>query len=365
MNDARWPATWAPYMTWAKQSPKARIDLTGSNLLPCTLDELPGAKDAMELYGRNDDGWPPLVSAISDRYDVEPDRVATGPGASGANFLALASVLRPGDILLTEWPGYDPHGGAAAFLGAEVRTFRRGWAEGFRLDPDAVAEALTDDVRAIMLTNLHNPSGVYAEPEDLDAVGELARSVGAKVIVDEVYLDALEDVDRRPAATRDDVFVSTNSLTKSYGLAGVRIGWMLAAPEIVERARRVRDVVDAVGSIPSETIGVVAFSQLDRLLDRARGVLGPGADLFRSFVDARSELEWIAPIGGAVGFPRLSGADDAQPFIDLAARAHGVGVTPGSLFGEDAHFRVAVAGEYEILEAGLEALDRALDDFGG
>ncbi|MEM7413950.1 MAG: pyridoxal phosphate-dependent aminotransferase [Gemmatimonadota bacterium] len=365
MSDTRWPATWAPYMTWAKQSRKARIDLTGSNLLPCSLDEVPGAHDAMELYGRNDDGWPPLVAAIADRYAVEPDRVATGPGASGANFLALASVLRPGDVLLTEWPGYDPHGGAAAFLGAEVRTFRRDWTNRFRLDPDAVAEALTEDVRAIMLTNLHNPSGAYAEPEDLAAVGELARSIDAKVIVDEVYLDALEGVDRRPAATRDDVFVSTNSLTKSYGLAGVRVGWMLAAPDIVERARRVRDVVDAVGSIPSETIGVVAFQQLDRLLERARGILGPGSALFRDFVDGRRELDWVPPIGGAVGFPRLKGVDDAQPFIDMASQHHGVGVTPGSLFGEEAHFRVAVAGEYDVLEAGLEALDRALDDFAG
>lgn len=361
MTDPRWPATWAPYMTWAKHSSKVRLDLTGSNLLPCSLDELPGALEAMELYGRNDDGWPALVEAIADRYGVDVSRVATASGASGANFMALASVLRPGDTLLTEWPGYDPHGGAALLLGAEVRTFARGWEGRFRLDPAAVEAALTPDVRAIMLTNLHNPSGAYATPEDLSEVGALAGSVGAKVIVDEVYLDALRDVDRSPAATRDDVFVSTNSLTKSYGLAGVRIGWILGDPEVIERAKRVRDVVDAVGSIPSETIGVVAFEQLDDLLARARGILEPGSALFRDFVQGRSELEWIEPIGGAVGFPRLKGVEDAQPFIDFAGEHFDVGITPGSLFGEPAHFRVAVAGEYAILEAGLDALERALD----
>jgi hypothetical protein len=184
------------------------------------------------------------------------------------------------------------------------------------------------------------------------------------VLVDEVYLDALNGVDRSPAATRDDVFVSTNSLTKSYGLAGLRVGWLLADPEIAERARRVRDVVDGVGSIPSEALGVLAFRHLDALLERARAVLEPGAALFRDFVASRPELEWVEPIGGAVAFPRLRGVDDAEPFTERAARDFDVGVTPGRLFGEPTHIRVAVAGERSVLEAGLEALGRALDGLG-
>lgn len=363
MTNARWPATWAPYMTWAKHHDKARLDLTGSNLFPCTLDDLPGAREAMELYGRNDDGWPPLVDAIAERYGVDRARVATAPGASGANFLALAALLRPGDTLLAEWPGYDPHIGAARFLGAQVRTFDRGWDRRFSLDPDAVQAAISPDVAAIVLTNLHNPSGVYADPESLVAVGEIARSVGAKVIVDEVYLDALRGVDRSPVATREDVFVSTNSLTKSYGLSGVRVGWILGDPETIERALRVRDVVDAVGSIPSETIGVLAFERLDALLERARGVLEPGSAIFRDFAESRPELEWEIPRGGAVAFPRIKGVEDAGAFIAMAARDHDVGVTPGSFFGAPAHFRVAVAGEYEVLRAGLTALGNALDQW--
>ncbi len=359
------PATWAPYMTWAKHHEKAGLDLTGSNLLPCTLDELPGARESIRLYGRNDDGWPPLVEAIALRYGLDIQHVATATGASGSNFLALAAVIRPGDRVLVEWPGYDPHAGAARFLGASVDTFDRGWDRGFRLDPDAVADELRPDTRAIVLTNLHNPSGVYAEADHLEAVGALARSVGAKVIVDEVYLDALTDVDRSPAATRDDVFVSTNSLTKSFGLAGIRVGWILADPETTERALRVRDVVDAVGSIPSETLGVVAFERLDALLERARRVLGPGATRFRDFVASRPELDWIEPLGGSVGFPRLLGVDQADGFVDFALRKHGVGVTPGRYFGEPAHFRVAVAGEYDVLSRGLDALGSALDDWAG
>lgn len=361
MSDGRFPTTWAPYMTWAKHHAKAEHDLTGSNLLPCSVAELPGAREALEIYGRNDDGWPPLVEAIARRFRVDQSRVATAPGASGANYMALAALVRPGDTVLAEWPGYDPHIGAARFLGAEVNTFERGWAERFALLPERVEAALTPETRAIVLTNLHNPSGAYADPEALAAVGALARDVGAKVIVDEVYLDALDGVDRSPAATRDDVFLSTNSLTKSYGLAGLRVGWVLADPETIERILRVRDVVDAVGSIPSEALGVLAFERLDALLERARGVLGPGQAIMSDFVASREELDWVKPMGGAVAFPRLRGVEDATDFCEAAAAEFGVGVTPGAFFGAPEHFRVAVAGERSVLEAGLEALGRALD----
>lgn len=365
MADAKRPESWAPYMTWAKHHVGARWDLTGSNLLPCTLDDLPGAREALRLDGRNDDGWPPLVEAIARRFGVDEDRVATGPGASGANFLTLATLIRPGDGVLVEWPGYDPQAGAARLLGGEVRTFQRGWERGFALDPSAVEEALTEDTRVVMLTNLHNPSGVYADRDALDRVGALARSVGAKVMVDEVYLDAVAGVDATPAATRDDVFISTNSLTKSYGLSGLRIGWVLADPETVERIWRVRDVVDGVGSVPSDVLGAVAFSHLDELLERARGILGPGFQLFGDFVASRPELAWVEPPGGSVGFPRLQGVESVDAFIRHAADRFEVSVTPGRLFGEPAHFRVAVAGRRDTLEAGLDALGRALDAWDG
>lgn len=365
MSSAGFPDTWAPYMTWAKHHAKARWDLTGSNLLPCTIDELPGAREAMELYGRNDDGWPPLVEAVAGRFGVATREVATATGGSGANFLALASLVRPGDHVLVESPGYDPHGGAARFLGADVTSFSRRWEDGFRLDPEAVASAVTPRTRAVVMTNLHNPTGVYASREELEHVGSVARSVGAKVVVDEVYLDASFGLDTTPAARLGAEFVSTSSLTKSYGLAGVRVGWVLADPETIERCLRVRDIVDAVGSIPSETIGTFAFKHLDLLLDRAREILRANHRVMGTFVEHRPELDWVVPSGGGVSFPRLLGVVDASEFVEMAHHRHGVGVTPGTMFGAPAHFRVAVAGELSVLEEGLQRLGEALDAWSG
>lgn len=363
MTDRSWPASWAPYMTWAKHHPPARHDLAGSNLLHCTLDDLKGSREALEISGRNDEGYPPLVEAIAQRYGVGTERVATATGAAGATFLALGALIRPGDTVLCEWPGYDPHIGAARFLGAEVRTFSRAAEDGFRIDPDVLARELPKRPRAVILTNLHNPSGVYTDPWTLMAVAEIAEAVGTKVIVDEVYLEAIQGVDTTPAAGMSEAFVSVNSLTKSFGLSGLRLGWALADPHTVARMRRVRDVVDGVGAVPSERLGVLAFEQIDRLLARARRILEPNFYLFKRFVETRPELDWVAPAdGAAVAFPRLLGVDDAEPFVDMARRQFGVGVVPGRFFGAPAHFRVALSGEKRTLEEGIEALGRALTE---
>ena len=356
------PDSWAPYMTWAKRHPHARYDLCGSNLLHCSLDDLPGARHALELFAQNDEGYPPLVQAIAQRYGVAAERVATAPGASGATFLALGALIRPGDTILAEWPGYDPQTGAARFLGANINRFGRSWSDGFKIDPDKLARELTPTTRVIMLTNLHNPSGVYTDPWTLMAIADMAEAVGAKVLVDEVYLEAGLDLDTTPAATRGDVFVSVSSLTKSFGLAGLRVGWALADPETIEGMRRVRDVVDGTGAVPSERLGVLAFEHIDRLLERARAILEPHWLMLKRFVESREELDWVAPaVGSCVAFPRLVGISDAEPFVDMARQEFGVGMVPGRFFGSPAHFRIAIAGARRNLEDGIEALSKALD----
>lgn len=361
MTDTAWPTTWAPYLTWAKHHTRTRYDLTASGLVPCPIDELPGAREEMKIHARSHDGYPPLIEAIAERYGVGADRVATGGGAAGANFLALAALVRPGDAVLVESPGYDPLGGAARLLGAEVHTFERTFEQGWALDPERVATALTPRTRAVVVTNPHNPSGVHADAATLDAVAEVAASVHARVIVDEVYLEALTDVDTTPAAVRSERFVSTSSLTKCFGLAGLRLGWILADPETTERARRARDVVDGNGPSPSESLAALAFRNADRLIERARSILQPNGRLLRDFVEGRDELTWVRPAGGAVAFPRLAGVDDTSAFVQLAQDEFEVGLVAGRFFGAPRHFRVAIGGKPEMVRGGLDALGRALD----
>lgn len=361
MQRRQHPDSWAPYRTWAKRYAPPKWDLTASHVQACTLAELPGAAEAVDLSGRNDEGYPPLLRALARRYGVGPDRVTTANGATGATFLALAALVRPGDKVLVEWPCHDPLAGTVRLLGGEVVDWTREWDEEFALDPDELARSLTHDIAAIVVTNPHDPTGVYTSKAEFLGIETLANAVGAKVVVDEVYLDPLPGVDTTPSATLSETFISINSLSKSYGLPGLKLGWMLADPVTTERARRARDVVEGAGSFPVERMGVVAVGQMDRLLARARSILEPNFAMLAAFVETRPELAWVRPAGGTVAFPRLVGGTDTDDFVRVAYEEFEVGVVPGSLFGQYQGFRIAVGGPREVLEGGLEALGKALD----
>jgi hypothetical protein len=223
-----------------------------------------------------------------------------------------------------------------------------------------VQAALTPHTRLIVLTSPHNPSGALCDTEALERVGQAAERVGARVLVDEVYLDSVYADRPPPAATLGDVFVSTNSLTKAYGLSGLRTGWVLAAPAVAEAVRRVRDVMDGVGSIPSDTIAALAFRCIDRLEARARRILQPNLALLTDFMTARSDLEWVRPAGGNVAFPRTR-ILDTRGLADRLQREHDTAIVPGRFFEMPAHFRIAFSCARATLEGGLERLGRALD----
>jgi aspartate/methionine/tyrosine aminotransferase len=347
-------------MEWAKTRAAAEFDLAGSNILACALDDLPGARDAVDLAGANDTGYRPLVEGIAERYGVSPDLVTTAGGTAGANFFALAALLEPGDDVLVERPGYDPLLGAARLLGARTVRFDRSFADGFALDPDRVKQAMTPRTKAIVITSPHNPTGVSAAPAALEAIGRIAEQAGAHVIVDEVYKDVTADP-TPAAAARGERFVTTSSLTKSYGLSSLRAGWVIAAPALTYRVRRVRDVVDGTGSIVAERLAALAFRHLDALTARGRGILARNKAIADAFLQSRPDLEW-APSTGTIVFPRIRGVADAGPFVERLMRERGTALGPGAFFQAPAHFRLGYGGHAEAIRAGLERIGAALDE---
>lgn len=356
----------SPYLHWAKTRQPAPIDLAGSNLLHCELADLPGARDAVELAARNDEGFVPLREAIAAHYGVTPNRVVTATGCSGANFLAIGALARAGDDVLVERPAYDPLMGACRLLAINVRRFDRRAEDGFAVDPDAVRAQLTPRTRAIVLTSPHNPSGVGIDPDTLDAIGRDAARVGAQVIVDEVYLDAANacgDPHRPlvPAARLDGPFITTNSLTKSYGLAGLRCGWAIANAPVADRLQRTRDVVDNVCSVPSERLGALAFQELPLLVARTRRILGGNIEQARAFFAAHPQLVLPAAPSSSIVFTRLRDGSRTEAFATRLLDAHGVAVAPGHFFEARDHFRISLAGDPDVLAEGLRRLGAALD----
>jgi aspartate/methionine/tyrosine aminotransferase len=351
----------APYMEWAKKRRAATFDLAGSNVRGCAIEDLDGARDALSFAGHNDNGYEPLIDAIARRYGTTPSSVTTASGTSGANFQVYAALLEPGRDLLVERPGYDPLLGAGRLLGANVVRFERRFEDGYALDPDRVARAITPRTRLIVITTPHNPTGALAERAAIEEVGRQARAVGAYVLVDEVYLDAA-DAHVAPAAALGDTFITTNSLTKSYGLASLRCGWTLSSPDVAERIRRARDVIDGTGSIVAERLATLAFAQLPKLAARAHALLTANATVIRTFLESRDDLEAVVPHLSTVVFPRLLGESDTTAFCDRLLSERDTAIVPGRFFEAPDHIRLGLGTTTETLRGGLERLVQALDE---
>jgi hypothetical protein len=244
-------------------------------------------------------------------------------------------------------------------FGARTVRFERTFDDSFRLDPDRVRRAMTPRTKLVVVTTPHNPTGVMADAAALDEIGAIAARAGAHVLVDEVYRDLTGDA-TPAAAARRDVFITTNSLTKSYGLSSLRAGWIIASPDVTYRVRRARDVVDGTGSIVAERLATLAFQHLDRLHDRARTILARNQALANAFLASRTDLEWV-PSAGTIVFPRIKGLEDAGPFIERLMEARRTAVGPGRFFEAPAHFRLGYGGDTDTIRAGLDHLAAALD----
>jgi aspartate/methionine/tyrosine aminotransferase len=352
------------YMTWAKYHASARYNLANSGILGCDLNDLTITLDDVAINGPNHEGYAPLKEAIAAKYGVKPENVVPAQGTSMANFLAMATIVERGDEVLIEQPTYEPILAALGYLGAEVKRFSRSFENGYQIDLDELRQLISPRTRLIVITSPHNPSGVAIANGTIKQVGELAASVGARVLVDEVYRDILfEDVEPC-AATLGDQYLTTSSLTKSYGLSGLRCGWILCSTELAERMRRLNDLFGAVGSVPSDTLSVAAFRQLKKLEARTRAMIEPNIEFVHSFLRAHEDLlECVVPSRSMIVFPRLKNHQDAQLLHDRLRQLE-TSIVPGKFFESPQHFRLGFAVKSEDVEIGLQHLSKVLRQLG-
>jgi aspartate/methionine/tyrosine aminotransferase len=280
-----------------------------------------------------------------------------------ANHLAMAAVLEPGDEVLVEHPGYEPLLIAAEYLGARLRRFHRTFDSGFQVIVEDVQRALTGRTRLIVLTNLHNPSGVRTPDTVLRQIGEMAARIGAYVLVDEVYRETL--FDSSPSAFHlGHNFVVSSSLTKAYGLSGLRCGWILAPAPLALRMWRLNDLFGVIPAHAAERISVIALDHLGEIGTWAREHIATNRAMIDQFLDSRDDLQSVRPPAGTIVFPRLlSGPVD--DFCDLLREKYETSVVPGKFFEIPDHFRVGFGGEATVVSEGLRRMAAALDDFSG
>ena len=369
------------YMEWAKLSSGARFNLATSGLMSVAMAEFPLLIEELEITGGGY-GYGPLLERIAHHTGAPTECIVTAEGTSMANHLAMAALLEPGDEVVIEEPTYGLLLDLAHYLGARVKRIARRFENNFEIVLPEMEQAITPATRLVVLTNLHNPTGALISRETLRAIGELAQRVGAHVLVDEVYLEMLFEPSTRtserfslrrdsPRRVRNggsafslgETFVVTSSLTKAYGLSGLRCGWILAAPELAHRIWRLNDLFAATAAHPAERMSVMAFDHLAQFRERARALLATNRALLDTFLDSRSDLECVRPLAGTVVFPRLP-EGEPEAFFKLLREKYETSVVPGEFFECPRHFRLGIGGETAALRTGLERLGTALDEFG-
>lgn len=349
------------YMHWAKTQSVARFNLATSGLGNLSIRDLRVSLDDLELtYGGY--GYEPLLQAIATRYRVDTSSIVTTAGTSFANHLALAALVKPGEEILFEEPAYEPMLSTARYVGADIKRFQRKFEADFHVSPDEIERLVSDRTRLIVLTNLHNPTGALTGDAALKRIGDIAQHVGARVLVNEVYLETLFEEPPRTSFHFGSHFVVTSSLTKAFGLSGLRCGWILAEPDLARRMWLLNDVFGATQVHAGERLSVVALRQIDEIAARAKALMDRNRVLLNEFLDTRDDLETVRPQFGTVMFPRLKSGETTERLCRVLREKYETTVVPGSFFERPGHFRVGIAGDTDVLKPGLERLGRALDD---
>jgi aspartate/methionine/tyrosine aminotransferase len=304
-----------------------------------------------------------LRSAVAHGYEhVAPEDVLTLAAAEEGIFTAYHALLAPEDHAVVEAPCYGSAIEVARSTGADVSLWQRRYEEGWAYDVDALERLLRPDTTLIYLNSPHNPTGTQMPRETLERIVELARERSIVLFSDEVYRGLEHDpADRLPAAC--DLYeraISLNTVSKSYGLPGLRIGWLASRDAaLLERIRELKLYTTICSSAPSELLVALALRHGEELIERSRRLILANLPVLDAFLERRGDLfDWIRPSAGPIGFPRMKGDFDVQGWCEQTAERADVLLLPGAVYEEPRHVRLGF-GRANLPEA-VERLDAYL-----
>ena len=328
-------------------------------------DALLAALDATPLDDTPSYGTPAARGAVADRWaGGDSGRVLISHGSSEALFLAMNALLDPDDEVVALRPAYHALDSVAAAIGCRVTPWRLRFEDGYAADLDELARLVTGRTRMVVVNFPHNPTGATITPAEQDRLVAICERAGAYLIWDGAFTELTHDGEPLPdPAARYPRALSFGTLSKAYGLPGLRFGWCIGDPALLAAFLPLRDRLTICLSPLVEAVATVAVRAADRLakprLEQARGNL---ARLERWAAD-RPAVRLVRPRGGVTGFPVL-GVPDVDDFCHRLAEKRDTLLVPGSAFGEPAHVRLGFGGRSDLFAEGLSRLGEALAEDG-
>ena len=337
-----------------------------AELLAQADDELLRLWRDLKLGYTESAGHPLLRAEIAGTYErITPLDTLVFSGAEEAIFILMHVLLRPGEHAIVTWPAYQSLYDVARERGVHVDPLPLDAATGWAIDLPALQRMLRPTTRLIALNFPHNPTGALPDRAQFEAVMDLARYAGCRVLSDEVYRGLeLPGVSRLPAAC--DLYehaISLGVMSKAYGLAGLRIGWIATRDaEVRQRAASMKDYTTICASAPSELLAIMALRAREALLERANGIVRGNIEHLETFFERHAgAFRWHRPRGGSTAFPELTTGEPIDDFAESLAEREGVLLLPGTLFDVPGnHFRIGL-GRADLPQA-LERLGRFVSE---
>ncbi len=303
---------------------------------------------------------------IAGTTPISAQDILLTPGAAGALFIINTTLLEKGDTLLVEHPNYGTNIETPRALGANVELFRLTFEEGFRPDLAKLDAAIQKaKPKVVSITTPHNPTGVQLPLEDLQAIVAMTSKAGAWLLVDETYRDMAFGNQLPVAASLGDHVMSVSSFSKTYGLPGIRLGWVITQnTELQEKFLAAKEQIVICGSVVDEEIGTQFYRKRDIHLPRIQNEILSMRKILKDWFAGQDGLEWVEPQAGVVCFPRIRDTQNVsvEKFYQILNGEFGTFVGPGHWFEMDRRYmRVGYAWPKESeLRAGLEAISSAV-----
>jgi aspartate/methionine/tyrosine aminotransferase len=308
-------------------------------------------------------GHPELRSEIVKGYKGQTiDNVAVTTGASESNFCVIAHLVGPKDHIIVEHPTYPSLYQVARSLGRDLSLFHLKWEDDFRPDMDSLRKLVKPNTKLITLTHPSNPIGSVITKDEIKHALEIAEEVGAYLMVDETYRDLMFGDQPPLAATMSPKAISLTSMSKTWGVPGIRIGWAVCDESIVQAIRATREQITICNSSLGEEIAKEILTRKDKILPMLRKSMLSNFKILEDWMNSQSWLEWVEPKSGVVCAPRLKRGGSTDELCKLLVTKYKTFTVPGSTMELDGHFRLGFGGEQEELVEGLERLGKALKE---
>jgi aspartate/methionine/tyrosine aminotransferase len=349
---------------------RIRFNLTESSVRDRSLADLGiDLGDMLLFYGDHAgaDSLRELIAAQSGGAGsgVSPDDVLVTAGAAQALFIIATSLLDKGDHLVVIRPNYATNIETPRAIEADVSYLELTFEDGFRIDPEKLMALVTPRTKYVSITLPHNPTGVTMSAADLRSVVGRVEAAGCRLLVDETYREMTFGEPLPVAATLSDRAISVSSLSKTYGIPGIRSGWLVCRDrELMTTFLAAKEQIGICGSVVDEEIAARAFAQRDSWLPEVNAHIRRRFEVVGNWMAGEELLEWVEPQGGCVCFPRIKPdvPVDIDEFYRVLNDRHGAYVGPGHWFEQSRrHLRVGYGWPLQDeLEGGLAAISSSV-----